>query len=85
MSSAPVTESLATQKTNDITNIHNQQMSQLASLQQQLQNSGGQQNGILDMASVLSKIQSLEQEKRDMHAQLQQRDAKLEKLTESKR
>lgn len=41
--------------------------------------------GIMDMASVLAKIQQLEREKSDMAAQLQARDQKLEKLTEGKR
>jgi DNA repair exonuclease SbcCD ATPase subunit len=62
-----------------------QQIQQLAGLQQQIQAASGQPTGILDMASVLSKIQALEQEKRDMLLQMQSKDAKLEKLTESKR
>lgn len=57
---------------------------QLVALQQQIQ-AASQGNGVLDMASVLGKIQALEQEKREMQSQLKARDAKLEKLTESKR
>ena len=41
--------------------------------------------GIIDMASVLSKIQSLEREKASLADQIVQRDVKLSKLTESKR
>jgi len=37
------------------------------------------------MASVLGKIQALEQEKRDLHTQLMSQESKLQKLTESKR
>lgn len=67
---------------------NNQQLQQLLALQHQLQgasNASGQSQGILDMASVLSKIQSLEREKMELNQQLVQKDAKLDKLTENKR
>ena len=50
--------------------------------------SHNQQNtssGVLDMASVLSKIQLLEREKAELSHQILQKDNKLAKLTESKR
>ena len=42
-------------------------------------------SSIMDLASVLSKIQSLEKEKADMRAQLDMATSKLSKLQESKR
>ncbi len=42
-------------------------------------------SSIMDLASVLSKIQSLEKEKADMRAQLESTTARLSKLQESKR
>ena len=43
------------------------------------------QSNIVDMASVLARIQALENDKSSLSAELQQKDAKIEKLTESKR
>jgi hypothetical protein len=53
--------------------------------QQQNQGSAGTAAPIMDLASVLAKIQSLEKEKADMRAQLEATTSKLSKLQESKR
>lgn len=43
------------------------------------------EGSIVDMASVLARIQALENDKSSLTAELQQKDAKIDKLTESKR
>jgi hypothetical protein len=53
--------------------------------QQQQQQSQGTAAPIMDLSSVLAKIQSLEKEKADMRAQLELTTSKLSKLQESKR
>lgn len=57
----------------------------IQALQQQIQNANPNSQGLVDIASVLSKIQSLEKEKAELSQQLTAKDAKLDKLTESKR
>lgn len=54
-------------------------------IQQHIQNAAPGSQGLVDVASILSKIQSLEQEKAELNQQLTMKDAKLDKLTESKR